>query len=257
MQRFTLTLREVDELVRENRYKVDEKSSFISRCIDGRYENSPDLPALAIAGADAGELGILLATATEFGFDIDPKKAFEVVSNIVGGTENLRVHTDNHAKGKLMGGCGHVKHMTTDYEMYNLKEEQAKAIQDLFAQAVKQGAQEVALQGEHEEGAVLIVNGEWGILPRFTVATHGGQKAVQVFVFHQTLVDRRHKALAKALVEEGAVKLFDDLDEEYLYQVISATTETHLLETASRLAKGLLIYAVSFKDDGSFEISSQ
>src|SRR5947208_2747614 len=115
MDKMILTPSQVHELVSANTYKVNESQKFMARCVDGRYPNDKDLPALAIAGAAAGELAILAASANEYGFEVDLSKALDELANIVGGIQNIRGHTDNHADPTvLLGGCGHVKHKTTD-----------------------------------------------------------------------------------------------------------------------------------------------
>lgn len=242
-------------LVSENRFRVNRSNQFISRCIDGRYKNE-DVAALALCGADGGELALLYATASQYGFKIDEKKALEVLTDVVGGEKNLRIHSDTHAQEQLpAAGCGHMKQMRTDMKSYGLEEDQIVTLNKQLDSMKKNGAKEVVLEGDHQEGAVLQVVGEWGVRPQYVIESSEGNTAVQVFIHHQTLVDRRHKELAKRLIESKAVILADNLDADYLYQVMSEVTENHLMETAKRLAKGLPIYLVKFADDGTFELT--
>lgn len=255
MQKMVLDISQVQALVLENKYKVNPARKFISRCIDGRYENSSDLPALAIAGADLGEIAIVVAAGNEFGFSVDLQKTTDVLVEIVGGVKNFNFHTDSHADIKIpAGGCGHIKQASTDTEAYKLTEDQVKSLSDIAKKLKEKGANETLLHGDHQEGAVISVKGSYGILPQYDLSVDGRAQKVQTFVFHKTLVDERHKVLAKKLIEEKAVELFNGLDEEYLYEVISEETENHLFETAKRLAKDLGIFEVNFKDDGSFEV---
>lgn len=260
MQKFILDQNRVDELVRANRYKINPKTKFISRCIDGRYENSEDLPALSMAGADAGELAIIFATAREYGFEADSKKVFKTLVQVVGGEKNLRFHTDRHSTTaseqarQVLGGCGHIKQMGVDPDAYQMSKDEVEFIRKCAKDSITKGAIEVNLEGDHMEGAALIVSGPWAVQNQHVFQTSSGAKNAQVFVFHKTLVDKRHRELAKKLVENKAVKLFEGCDEEYLYEILSNVTESHLFETAKRLAAGLPIYSVDFKEDGSFKI---
>lgn len=255
MKKFILDKTNVQELVMENKYEVDPKTQFISRCIDGRYENGDGLPALAIAGADAGELALIFATANAFGLEVDMEKAYAALVKIVGGEKNLRCHTDHHAEhGVIFGGCGHMKQMGLTLGDYSLTQEQLDFVKTKFTDAVQRGAQETMLNGEHLEGAVLMVKGNYGIYPNYIFATDIGKKTGQVFVFHRTLVDKRHKELARILTESKAVTIPDGCDGEYLYQVISEKGEEHLLETAKRLAKDLPIFSVVFDNEGGFKV---
>ncbi len=256
MKKFILDKTNVQELVMENKYNVNPETQYISRCIDGRYENADDLPALAIAGADAGELALIFATANAFGLEIDKEKAYAALVQIVGGVKNLRCHTDHHAEhGVIFGGCGHMKQMGLTLGDYFLTQEQLDFVKKKFEDALQHGAQETMLHGEHLEGAVLMVKGNYGVYPNYIFEASLRKKIGQVFVHHQTLVDKRHKELSKILFEKKAIVLPKGCDEEYLYQIISEKSEEHLLETAKRLAKGLPIFSVVFDNGGGFEIT--
>ncbi len=256
MTKIILDKEQIYEIVQANKFKVNE-SKFISRCIDGRYEDSRALAPLAIAGADLGEIALLKATGNAYGFEVDMKKTYEILAELVGGIKNFQMHTDSHGDPNVVAsGCGHLKQIKTDPAPYKLTKEDVFTLAEIAEEAKKSGAQEIALQGEHIEGAVLQIKGDgYSVKPRYFLETEKGTQEVETFVFHATLVNDRHKELAKKLLEKGAVKLFNGLDAEYLYEVISEMTENHLLETAKRLAKGLPIYLVDFAEDGTFELT--
>ncbi len=255
MEKIILDKQQISDLVVANHYPVDPQRKFLSRCIDGRYDNNPNLPPLAIPGGDAGELAVVFATGNTYGFEVDGKKTFQTLVEVVGGVKNTQFHTDSHSEAGIpAGGCGHLKQMILDPKAYAMEAEQIDLIKTLLSQAKNKGACETILHGEHLEGAVLQVRGKESILPRFTVEAGRGEREVEVFVYQASLVDARHRLLAQKLIANKAVKLYNDLDADYLYQAISEVTEDHLMETAKRLAKGLPIYAVSFKDKDGFEI---
>lgn len=255
MERFIIDKSQVHELVAQNRYEVDPKAKFLSRCIDGRYQNEENLPPLAIPGADLGELGIILATANSFGNEIDQEKTLSTLLKVLGGAENFHFHSDHHADPKTpSAGCGHWREIKADGKSYNLEKSQIDFMAKSLAKLKKQGALEVVLEGSHNEAAVLQATGNFSIYPRFFLQTPEGRREVEVFVYQATLVNERHRALAGALLKSGALKLYPGLNEENLYYALSEETENQLFETARRLAKGLPIYKVAFKDNGSFEI---
>ncbi len=113
------------------------------------------------------------------------------------------------------------------------------------------------LEDDHLEGAVLIVSGPYGILPQYKLATSKRDVLTQAFVFHKSLVDERHRALAKALIESKAVILFEGCDEEYLYEVLSSTTEDYLMDMVKGTAKGLSIFEVVFDETGDFTLEER
>ena len=121
----------------------------------------------------------------------------------------------------------------------------------------KKGAKETVLEGDHQEGAVLIVRGNYGVLPKYVLEDESKRILVEVFVYQATLSDSRHRVLSKKLLENKAVELFPGCDEEYLYEVMIEMAENHLFETANRLAKGLPIFTVEFQSDGTFSIEQE
>jgi len=261
MNKIILTKQQVYGFVEESKYKVNPKSKFQSRCIDGRYPTSPrlrgvsNLPALAIPGADAGELALIFATANSYGFEVDMKKVWDSLIELVGGEVHLQFHTDSHAEsGVALAGCGHIKQINIDSKAYDLTDEQVQFIKDQFLRVKKSGVFEIELHGDHQEGAVLMISGNWGVFPQGSVKTDLGNRNVQVFVYHQSLVDDRHRALTKQLMKNKAIQLPDKCDEEHLFHALCEVGENHLLETSKRLAKGLPIFSVVFAENGEYKV---
>lgn len=240
-----LSKEQMTDLILENTYTA--KNSVLSRCIDGRYQNSDDIAALAIPGADAGELGAIFALANTFGYTLDMQKALDALIEVVGGVKNIQFHTDSHAEaGKILGGCGHIKQMGVDFERYSLTEEQLDFIKKSFVSLKEQGAQEIVLQGDHREAALLFIKGTYGVLPQFTLGREDGNRKVHIFVFQRTLADIRHRLLAQKLIDTKAIQCEGGLDEETVFLALSETMEDHLMETTKRLAVGLPIFEVAF-----------
>lgn len=254
MQKFTLSKSELSSVLLENLYEV--QNPLISRCIDGRYSNTEALPALAIQGGDAGELALIFSMANVCGLTLDMEKALQALVNTVGGVKNIQSHTDSHAeKGKVLAGCGHFKQINSDIESYALTEEQVTFIMTQFADLKKHGAHEEILQGDHKESAVIFLKGDYGLFPQFKLGREEGGKEGQLFIFHNSFVDARHRILAHKLIEAKALEFEGGLEEEYIYSSLSDTCENHLMETAKRLAKGLPIYEVTvFESKHRFEV---
>ena len=146
-------------------------------------------------------------------------------------------------------GCGHFKQASQDPSAYSLIEEEIKAVNKFLKEAEKKGAKRDVLQGEHLEGAVLMVNGDnWSIAPQIII----NNELLGVFVYHKTLDDKRRKILVKHLLPY--VKAPFSVEEEYLYEIMSQVADSHFLETVSRLAKDLPVYEVGFEEGGGFEI---
>ena len=255
--KFTLTNAQIQELVYTNKYKVDEKTMFTARCIDGRYENSTDLPAMAVPGADAGELAVLYAAANQYGFELHYETAFSTMLELL-GKNAFNMHTDAHGDTEILAsGCGHIKQIRLDPLAYSLDKPIVEILNKHIDMAKEKGGNQVMLRGDRQEGAVLLINGNYGVLPQFVLEAEFGRTHVQVFEYHKTLANARHRQWAKLLVGKKAVTLLDGLDEDYLYEAISEIAENHLFETAKRLAINLPIFEVTFKDNGDFIIEDR
>ncbi len=249
MNKIILDKTQLSLLILKNRYQVDKKTKFSSRCIDGRYSNDENLPALAFPGADAGELALVLATAKMYAFEVDREKVYQSLVEVVGGEKNLHFHSDSHSnEKKVLAGCGHIKHMGLTPSDYQLDQDDVDFIRQKFEQAVKKGARQDILHGDHMEGAVVYVKGDFGIYPR-------GDVGLQIFEYHQSLVDQRHRSLIKTLIKNKAVKIPKGTDEDYFFQVLSDMADVQTLETVKRLAKNLPIFQVVFDNDGIFKIT--
>ncbi len=252
--KFNLDIEQVRSFVIENRYLP--KDQLVSRCVDGRYPNETELAALAIPGGDAGQLAVIYAAANQYGFMVDEQKVLYSLFDVIGGKEKFSFHSDGkNAQGTLGAGCGHLKQMQIDPEAYQLTKEQVDRILTIqIPCAVGYGARQTVLEGEHGEGAALQIQGKYGVYPHSTIETDSGREPVQVFIYHKTFVDERHKILAKKLIEDKAVELYDELDADYLAQVLSETAESHFFETLKRLAKGKPLYNINFKDEMDFTV---
>ncbi len=254
-------------MILENRYPV-AGNIFLSRCIDGRYEKKLKvknqklkvedhilLPALALPGGDLGELALILATGNAFGFEIDDSKLFAALSEIIGGEENFHFHTDNHSDLMIpASGCAHWRQIQSNPHLYNLQASHIKSLSLILNAIALKMSKPYVLHGEYREGAILMIKGDWGVYPQYYFKTEEKETLVQVFVYHQTLVNKRHRLLAKKLIKNQAVKLYPGCDEEYLYEVISEECENHFFETLNNLAKGLPIFKVEFEKNGDFKI---
>lgn len=246
-----LTEHEVFSLVSENKYAVTDENRYLSRCIDGRYKTEKDLPPLAFPGGDAGELALIFATANSYGLEIDRDKVLKALLELIGGPSRFHMHSDHHADPhKAASGCGHIRLARMHAKTYDLNENDIEFIDNALGDLKKRGAHETILEGDHAEGAVIQVSGNYSIFPRFRLE----DTDAEVFVFHATLAAARHRKLAELLIEGKAIKLFPGGDAEYLADAFFEVTENHLFETSKQLAQGLPLYAVEFKVEGEFTL---
>ena len=242
MQNVLLRKEQIAELITENKYEIDQKSKFRSRCIDGRYSQQENLPALAIPGGDYGQLAIILSTARTYGFDVDLGKAITALQEIVGGVNNIEICSDSIC----------IQQILAHPEIYNISKEDFDDITSLLEKAQVAGAQKQTLQGEHREGAILLLEGDYGVYPQCSMHTDIGVMTVQVYVYHQSLAKERNREIAEKLIELNAIQLSDSVDVNYLYVAFSETMEDLLFETLKNVAKATPIFRINFKNNGSY-----
>lgn len=249
-----LTIEQVEDFISENKYLFNQDKWFLSRCIDGRYEKNEELEPLAKPGADIGDLMMILATSNEYALNIVPETALEVLINTVGGKENLRIHTDGHNchdkdEKKQCLGCGHFKQASLDPAAYGLEDEDIDYIFEALQQLKKDGIKNDVLDGDHSEKAVIVLKSKkYSLMPRLK----NSAGITECFIYHKTLDDKRRRELAKNLLPH--VMSDKDIDEEYLYEVLTSTSDQQLFETVSRLAPEYPIYNVKIDDEGIVEV---
>jgi len=175
---FTLSKAQIQDIIFNNRYKLDDKSSF----------------------SNLDELSLIINTGEVFGLEVDKEKAKKIID-----------------------------------ETFN-KQNKPSQLSNRY------------------NGAILQIKGQYTVNSLFSLRTEARLIKGVMFIFQETLINRQHRILAKKLIGEKAVKLFPGCDEEYLYEILTEVTESHLFETLKKLASGLPIFQVSFDSDGSFTL---
>ncbi len=246
-----------DQIVRhisEGQYPIKESSKFLSRCFVGRYENSLNLPAISIPGGDIGELAILYSASNVYGFNIDYNKALDTYLEVVGGAKNITLHTETKDHDNIMNGCTHLAFIKENPELYDLSKEQLVTIEEQITDLSKKGAQKVELSDRKDEGAMIIITGNIGIYPQYHFISESGTVSGQVYIFHRSFIEARHKVLAQKLLENAAIQFNLNIDEEYLIEALTEISENHFFETVKRLPPHLPLYAVEFDEKNNFVV---
>lgn len=237
-----MTDREVEDFIRRESYSFSNR--VISRCIDGRYAKDKGLPALAIPGADIGQIVMLFAVANKMKFILDPDKAFEALIEVVGGVENIRIHTDSDNSDKgIAAGCGYFTQVKESPEYFGVTKEQVDIIEQKFDELIKQGAQQVELHGDHMEEGALIIKGNRSIRPQGIF-----------FVYHKTLVDERNRKISDVLFKDNEIMA------NSFYNRLSGTgdilgvSDEHFRKIKTKLKPNIPSFNVTFSNDGRFDL---
>lgn len=243
----------VKGFIETHNYSIQNR--VMSRCIDGRYTRDESLSALAIPGADIGQMIMLFAAANRMGQKLKIDETFQALFDVVGGVENVRFHTDDsdHTdKTKLADGCGYFKYVSEDPEKFGVKGDLIKALRIKFEELLNKGAQQVVLPGKHEEQAALVVSGDTGINPDG-----------KFFVFHETLVDDRNKKIVDRLFELQAIEGLNyenglvEKNKQHFMSTLREVTQMHLGLTGEKLAKGKPIFEVDFSQGSDFTLQQK
>src|SRR6476469_259842 len=140
-----MNLEQVQTFVEKNRRELNDKNK-LARCVDGRYENIADMPLAAKPGADAGDLMALFGALNILGQSLPDEAALKIIIDSLGGAQNFRFHTDDHADQSVPGiGCGHIKQAKLDPESYGVTAEQMEFILNELPKLLEQGANQEVL----------------------------------------------------------------------------------------------------------------
>lgn len=253
-----LNLAEIYEVVRLNRYTIQPDKKYISRDFCGDYEPDPNLPALSLPGGDIGQLAVLFTTANAYGFEVDVEKAIKILLDIIGGKDNFSFHYTLSKDIEVFTlQCPYIKTLRENPEDFSLTPEYIALLENQTQNILPSDKSFFTKEQGVEEGAILIVKGNYGIYPRFSFVTDDGVVTGNVYIYHQTLINERHKLFAHMLVEQNAVTLYEGCDEEYLYEVLSETADNHLFNSLQHFAANLPLFTVSFKSDGTFIVKEE
>lgn len=244
-----LSREQVYEIANENRYAISEPK-LRGRCFSGEFRNEKNLPALSLPGGDLGQLSILFSTAQNYGFEIDMNKAAGELFQLTGGNEHLNTVS---AKSELKN-CSYFKHFFEDIASYNLEPDFLPNFEDVITSVVPTFERPKNRNYLHEH-AVLIFESSEGLYPQYTYETYDGTFDSRILILHKTLVDERHRLLSQKLLDSKSVTLYDNLDADYLYEVLSETLENHLYETIRFIDSKLPIYSVKVSDNNDITIN--
>lgn len=245
-----LTLDQVEELISENFYDFSG-NKYQSRCFSGHYENTTDLPALALPGGDIGELCVSLAASIEYGFECNLKKTAEIIKNIaVKGRSKSFQHSMLHAAEE----CRYLHLLSENPEIYSLENGSVDHLFGTLEQSELVPKTEKKDQESTKENACIVFEGEKGILPQYVFSSAQQEISARVFIYHKSLVDERRKIIAKELYENNAVDLYEGLNDEYLYEVMSELGDSHLFETINKIDNKLPIYSASLTTSGKLKV---
>ena len=241
-----MTDEEVKDFIKRESYSV--KNRVISRCIDSRYPDDESLPALAIPGADIGQMVMLFAVANQlmqnqnFVFDVD--KAFDALVEVVGGVENIRVHTDSDSSEKgIAAGCGYFAQVKKKPDYFGVTKEQVDQIEQKFEDLLKIGAKQIVLERGHTEKPALIIKGNRSIRPQG-----------KFFVYHKTLVDERNRKISDVLFRDNEIMANSFCNRLSGIEDIPGVSDEHFRKVKTKLAPNAPSFNVTFSNDGNFNL---
>ncbi|OGJ48219.1 hypothetical protein A2344_01300 [Candidatus Peregrinibacteria bacterium RIFOXYB12_FULL_41_12] len=243
---------EADAFVERNQFEIPE-GQIESRCVDGRYEAAAARKApLSVPGADAGYVLVAFAALRELGIhDASEQDVWSAVVRAAGGPSNFRFHTDTHANHDHKGagrGCGHLALAANQekggFEKYGVSDREMEFLfRQLDELADWHPRNQVVLDGDHLERAVLVVESEThGVVPMEHAGSPGGRPN-QVFVFQKTLHENRMGELCSILMSIPAVSRATT--PERLAAAMDEVFNKQLSATLGELAPGDPVHQIS------------
>ncbi len=235
-----LTDSQVEELINNNLYHY-AGNIFRARCFSADYSNSPELPVLSMPGGDIGQIAILIAASSTYGFELNITPAVNILLKLTEGKENS---TFKALKEHPLELCHYVYSLLKHSNDYGL-DEQGKIELLRVSEGLGLPKEFNLLESENHENACVIIEAEDGLLPNYTFDSGYGVLNAKILVFHKTYIDKRNRELCNLWVKNDAVKMFSGLDADYLYQIMSEMTELHLFQTLKLRDPQLPLYSAS------------
>lgn len=253
-----LNTEEVYTLVHKNSYFVNEAMRNISRDSCGEYSNTTNLPALSLPGGDIGLLLSLISAANTYAFELDLPEALITLCNLIGGTNNFSFHNTYSNIVSLSDiSCTYIKYILSNLQDFDISEKDKQVFSKLFAEVSTKHLEQFEQKSDVHEGGILLVKGEYGILPRFSFMSDNGMVSGSVYVFQKTLAEQRNRVFAQELIKDGAVILFEGLSEEYLSDAISDTMENHFFQTIPHIFPDIPLFTITFAEDSTYTVEKE
>ncbi len=236
----------LENFIQHNKFAVTE-ANLRDRCVDGRYEGD-ELAAISKPGGSAGDVMAAFGAMNLLGKQLQNEVVLNAVISSVGGIEKFAFHTDEGSEHDQAGcgmGCGHMKKAKLEPEDYKVTQDQMDFLFARLPGLLAESAEQVVLNGDHKETAVVVVRSEgYGLAPKRLNEGVLEEAFVYQKTLHEQQLDRLSKQLQEALAAAGEVveepEIRHKLDEAFAFQ---------LGATLSRLAKGLPIYEAEILDD--------
>lgn len=241
-------------------FESDDKQALLSqsehKCGDGRDDR------LERFGIFGGTLGLMasgianLDRVEAFGqqFEADPDEVIQAMVKKLGG---ISCHTDSHKHG-VHSGCGHVARLIKNPGKYGLTGRYGKAFVR-FLKRMNEGpdnpdVHSVSYTGDHKEIAVVqVINGTGS---RLRVRGFDQQTGVQVFVWHETEVNRAAAELSEWLYDYARVYEASSVSKNDFRDKGVEIINNQFLATAQELAPGYQIIQVQPGENQTLDIQA-
>lgn len=250
-----MTPESLEEFVNHNKIAITE-TNLRGRCVDGRYDGHTDdeFPVIAKPGAASGDVIAAFGALNLLSKSLPHETVLNAVIEVEGGSDKFFFHTDHHAETQEAGcgmGCGHMKKARLDAETYGLTQDQIDYLFTQLPELLEQSAQQVVLQGDHAESAVVIVESEhFGLKPM----RKSNDEVQQVFVYQKTLHERQLDLLARKL-QEALAETGEVVEEQQIRHALDQAFALQMGATLTALAKGLPFFSVKMTPDHTEIIS--
>ena len=254
MEKKIMDLEQARIFVQNNIYKIDS-ANMLRRCVDGRYDGTDSLPAIATPGGDAGYVMAGLAAVNSLGLSVNPELVIKATQQACGGVSKFQFHTDEHAEHDQADtgmGCGHLKQARQDPESYGVTKEQMEFLFAELPRLIQDGAYQEILKGDHQEQMTLVIDSSnYSIKPN---RVNEAGELEEAFVYQMTL--------DKVGLEKLSAEFFDILakqnitvEKDVLQKAIMDASDNQRAETLKRLSQGLPRYLVKITESGESTVS--
>lgn len=226
MQKYILSKDALSEILYLHTVPLDKVHNSGVAPSEMLYQTSEAVVPVTIPGGLLGDLAVIFSTAEQYGLEVDESKTWEILSAL---SVQPTVSTP------------FINHIITHPDTLSLTPSHS-----LFLSKMAKSFKSPHSEPQYPNGAVLIVKGDNALTLPIQAKVEGREIIVYPFVFHHTLVNTWHRNVCEKLIEANAITLLEGQETEYLYEVISDTTDTFLFEDMNYSAPQLPIYSITY-----------
>lgn len=242
-----ITQDELQDIILDNRYDLDDGDLFQMRCPDGNYPNEISLPALTFPGGNTGILAMIYALEQSAGFEIHSDRVLNALITIAGDESKLSCYKSPKPEDLDFAIPFLASIPLSEDRHIDLRKQHGHMLK--VSKHVHERDEKRLL-----EKAIIRYNGEDALFPQYEGDISFSREKVSFYILHQSMLDRYNKQLSHELLRQQAVELFPGCDEEYLYVQLTEISEECFFYSIRSMLPKIPFFTVNVRSSSKIDI---